>query len=141
MSYDIFDDNAPSVTQPQERDATPHSLQSFEQDQEVDIMLLLHKPTKLRILKYLMTKEFATPREITDAVNHDGGPHLSYVCIVNNLKKLAEAKIVHRSKSLVDARFTYYGLTHEFPFRRLLDRIDPDDLKTKGYCSVWDTQK
>jgi hypothetical protein len=120
------------VTQPQDKDTTPHSHQSFEQDQEVDLTLLLRKPTKLRILKYLTTREFATPREVTDAVNNDGGPSLSYVCIVNNLKKLAEAKIVHRSKSLV---------IQQFPFRRLLDRIDPDDLKTKGFCSVWDVRE
>jgi len=138
MKSSEFEEEITHINEVTRQQNIKETLIFSDQELAVSLMLLLQKPTKLRILKFLMNREFATSREVADGVNIDGGPKLSYVCIVNNLKKLAKSKILNYTRSPLDSRFTYYGLSHHFPFRRLLDRIDPKDLKKKGYCPVWD---
>lgn len=100
--------------------------------------MLLRRPTMLRILMYLKDREIASVKEITDGINADGGPILTYRAVYGLLPKLVKARIVNSSRSMIDRRYPQYGLNRRFPITRLLEQMSPDLVKRKGYCSLWD---
>jgi hypothetical protein len=87
---------------------------------------------------YLKDCEIASVKEITDGINADGGPTVTYRAVYGLLPKLVKSRIVNFSRSMIDRRYPQYGLNRSFPITRLLERTYPDLLKKKGYCSLWD---